>query len=680
MNAQLLENKKKFTVSLRLIILTIFISVFVFAICALIGFDYIYSSRILLKVATNLMEKSATSVKGELYEKLNDVAEIGNATAQGIQDGIINSNKQQLTEYTVALVRKLPIIDAAWFGDMNGNFIIAETEEDKTISSEIFDRTTKPPTHIILHRNLEGDLIGKTHSKDLSYDPRARFWFNEAKEAKKLIWTDIHPINVLNRPHYIEFVAAVPVYKKNGVLYGVFGLNITLDYLTRVIQSIKITPNGIIYIVTEDGKLIAFPGISKQFELMDIHDINDKSWVVKSFDLFKKKNKPTFPFTYQHQKYLASYATIPHFLHQGWLIGVVVPEDDFVGELKKVGFANAILGLGILLIGVILILNLISRIVNPIKKLVTQTDKIKEFKLDDEDQIQSRIKEIRSLADAIFAMRLGLKSFQQYVPATLVRQLIETKQHAHIGGSRKTLAIFFSDIENFTTISESMEPNQLMEHVCVYFDEMSQILVEEKCTIDKYIGDSVMGFWGAPLEVDLPSHHAARAALKCMRRLKELNSSWKSQGKPELITRMGLHKGDAIVGNIGSSERLNYTAIGDAINVASRLEGLNKIYGTKIIVSRSVYDEINKDFILRKVDEVALRGRIAVDEVFELLAKDKNELSFDIDQYNYVFEKAFFAYKNQQWQEAIKLFNSCLALYPEDTVVLIFIERCKSAV
>lgn len=670
------QGKHKFAISLRFSILIIFITLFVSAILTLVIFNYVHTSKILLNVANTLMQKAAKSVKAELFEQFNDVSELSSATAEGIRDKVLNIEEPQLIEYTTGILNKFHIIDAAWLGDEKGNIVLAETEEDKTISSEVIRHDKTPPTRYIMYRNHEGDVIKKTQLTDVSYDPRKLFWYHQAKAAKKLIWTDIYVINVLDRHnHYIAVIAASPVYKPDGQLLGVFGLDMTLNYLTYFIEKQQIGEHGIAFIVTYDGKIIALPGMKQQGNLVDIHTIN-KPWVVKAFDMYKKTGTQNFTFTYQNTRYLAAFTTIPIFIKHGWLIGLVVPEDDFIGELKRASLVNLILGLGLLVIGIVVISSLVTRMVSPINLLVAQTDKIKHFELEDEIDIQSNIKEVNALSDAIHSMQSGLKSFQKYVPATLVRQLIETGENARIGGTKKTLTIFFSDIENFTTVSEKMEPNSLMEHICEYFEEMSKILIAEKCTIDKYIGDSVMGFWGAPLAVDMPCERGASAALKCMQRITELNAKWKEQGKPVFITRMGLNMGDVIVGNVGSSERLNYTAIGDAINVASRLEGLNKVFGTHIIVSQSVHYEIKSQFVLRKLDEVIVKGRTSREVVYELLAKNKNELDFDIDEYRAAFDKAFATYQQRKWRTAIKLFNICLEIYPKDKLALIYIQRC----
>jgi adenylate cyclase len=291
--------------------------------------------------------------------------------------------------------------------------------------------------------------------------------------------------------------------------------------------------------------------------------------------------------------------------------------------------------------------------------------------------LRSNIKEIIALSEAINRMKQGLRSFKKYVPANLVRQLIESGKDVLIGGEKTQLAIFFSDIENFTSISERMDPDNLMKYICEYFNEVSPIIVDERGTIDKYIGDSVMAFWGAPLPTEQPCHYAARAAIRCLKRINELNEKWQKQDRPPLNTRIGLHFGEAIVGNLGSNERLNYTAVGDSINMASRLESINKYYGTRIIVSDVLYKEIKHDFALRLIDSIAVMGKARGTSIYELLAENKDELPFNLTEYQKIFALAFAAYEQQQWDVAISNFEMCLSVFPADTVVSIFIRRCR---
>jgi len=263
----------------------------------------------------------------------------------------------------------------------------------------------------------------------------------------------------------------------------------------------------------------------------------------------------------------------------------------------------------------------VNRIVKPIKMLAAETEQIKQFNLDGNSRVVSRIKEVMLLKSAIDAMKKGLRHFQRYVPKVLVQQLIALGPNAHIDGEKKQLAVFFSDIENFTSIAETMEPQQLIRQLGEYFEALTQIIILENGTIDKYIGDSIMAFWGAPLVDDAGAIHAARAALRCQEKLISLNAKWRQLGLSPLQTRMGIHLGDAIVGNLGSSERWNYTAIGDTVNIASRLEGLNKAFHSQIVVSDKVYEQTKAIFTFKLLGSVALKGRSEKIVVYELLGE-----------------------------------------------------------
>ncbi len=219
------------------------------------------------------------------------------------------------------------------------------------------------------------------------------------------------------------------------------------------------------------------------------------------------------------------------------------------------------------------------------------------------------------------SMKSSLRAFKKFVPTDLVRQLLISGEGVGISGDNKNIAICFTDIVNFTSISESMEPKQLLSHLGEYFEELSSIIYNEKGIIDKYIGDSIMAFWGAPLPDDKHCFHACEAALRFKDRLEKLNENWEKQKKPQLITAIGIHTGKAIVGNIGSSSRLNYTVMGNTINFTNRLVSQSKIYDAKIIVSEDVVNSVKKQFIFRFIDTVKVKGKAGTHSMYELVGK-----------------------------------------------------------
>lgn len=180
-------------------------------------------------------------------------------------------------------------------------------------------------------------------------------------------------------------------------------------------------------------------------------------------------------------------------------------------------------------------------------------------------------------------------AFQQYVPPGLIRELMKAPERLQLGGQERVLSIMFSDIRGFTALSEGLSPLELTAFLNSYTDEMTEIIFRHWGTLDKFQGDAVMAFWGAPYEQDDHAARACAAALDMLRRVDELRQPWRAQGKPDINIGLGINTGRAVVGNMGSRKRFNYTVLGDAVNLASRLEGVNKEYGTRIIVSETTF-------------------------------------------------------------------------------------------
>lgn len=660
-------------VTFKFSILFIFITLFITSIFLLIVITYYRFSIEMSYYSLRLMK----DISGGVYRRVSgeiDAAKIGTQSSVGLMNtGVVNSSNLIQVSGMIENVMQikseiLPSVHSAFWGNEAGDFVISAKAGDDQVISQIKYFGRLPKKSSVLPNDTQN-----TH-----YDPRLRPWYQAAKAAKKTIVTDLFHYTFFGT-HFWGITVATPAYDKQGRLLGVFGLQMRLDALRKFIESLQVSQHGKIFIVTDDGVLIVFPKL-KQFEGSLLTDLPDTSapWIIQSFLTYQKNLAPQFSFRYQHHLYIASYRAMLKFGAHSWLIGVVAPEEDFVETLIETNYITLGMSLIILLLGIALVSRLVNRVVNPLKKLAKETENIKNFELGNDIEIDSHIEEVILLTESINSMKKGLRSFQKYVPAALVRQIIAAGEDANIGGAKKKVAILFTEIKNFTSIAEQEEPNVLMAHLCDYFDEVSQVILEEKGTIDKYVSDSVMALWGAPVPESEPCLHAANAALKAIQRVEKLNIQWAMRGVTPLETRIGIHLGDAIIGNVGSSTRLNYTAIGDAINIASRLQSINKLYGTSIIVSNVVYQSIRDQFIFRMIDRVAVKGRVDADNIYELLAKERHELKFDIETYGQLYAAAFAQYQQQQWDAAIEIFRKCLTCYPGDSVARVFIERCEN--
>jgi len=249
---------------------------------------------------------------------------------------------------------------------------------------------------------------------------------------------------------------------------------------------------------------------------------------------------------------------------------------------------------------------------------VQQTDEIQRFEIAERPRIHSAIAEIEELGRSVFTMRSVVRSFASFIPRQIVRQLIETGSSLRLGGTRREVTVLFTDVADFTAKTERADPSQVMIYTSRYFAALSDEIMRHQGTVDKYIGDALMALWNAPS--DDPDHtvNACRAVLACLAANDALNREFRYEGWPPYDTRFGLHVGDAVVGNIGSSDRMNYTALGATINLASRLEGLNKNYGTRVLVSAAVRARVGNAFLFRSVDSIVPKGFAEPIEVSEL--------------------------------------------------------------
>lgn len=261
------------------------------------------------------------------------------------------------------------------------------------------------------------------------------------------------------------------------------------------------------------------------------------------------------------------------------------------------------------------------------------------------------------------------KAFSNYVSADLVAQIMKNPDSLKLGGEKREISILFSDIRGFTTLSEKLSPEDLVQVLNEYLNPMTQIVLEEKGTLDKYIGDAVMAIYNAPLDVADHADHACRSALKMMIKLDELNRSFIERGIQTIDIGIGINTGDAVVGNMGAAMRFDYTAIGDNVNLASRLEGLNKMYGTHIIVSESTKLLAGIDLPFREIDLVAVKGKQHPVPIYELMVDDDGEVRS-------AFGNAFRLYRNREFAAAEQMFDD-LSDHKQDHVSSLYAARCR---
>jgi adenylate cyclase len=267
-------------------------------------------------------------------------------------------------------------------------------------------------------------------------------------------------------------------------------------------------------------------------------------------------------------------------------------------------------------------------------------------------------------------------AFGLYLPPALATLVSEHPEMLMLGGDKRELTVMFSDIRGFTSLAEGLEPEALVELLNEFLGAMTEVIFAHDGTLDKYIGDAIMAVWGAPISQSDHATRACRAALDMQARLRELAAQWHQRGLPPLGIGIGVNTGPMVVGNMGSARRLSYTVIGDNVNLASRLEGLNRMYGSGIIISESTWRAAADAVVARELDLVRVKGKRQPVRIFEIVAPASERDSWMpmIDR----FAAGIAAYRARQWDAAMAAFAAVLAEHPDDGPALLYTERCRA--
>ncbi|MDY6824740.1 MAG: adenylate/guanylate cyclase domain-containing protein [Thermodesulfobacteriota bacterium] len=268
------------------------------------------------------------------------------------------------------------------------------------------------------------------------------------------------------------------------------------------------------------------------------------------------------------------------------------------------------------------------------------------------------------------------EAFSKYLAPQVVNQLIESPQKLILGGERREITAFFSDVQGFTSISEKLSPEALVELLNEFLTEVTDIILQHQGAVDKFEGDAVIAFFGAPNDLD---NHAEAACLACVgiqERMKALREKWKAEGKPELKVRIGLHSGPAVVGNMGSRNRMDYTMMGDTVNTAARLEGVNKIYGTYTLIGDPTYQASAGNIAARELDAVKVVGKAAPVPIYEILGTP-GQIDESTTAAMGHYAAGLSEYRRQNWDAAVEWFTRVLEMIPDDGPSKTMIERCR---
>ncbi|MGJ4927654.1 adenylate/guanylate cyclase domain-containing protein [Bradyrhizobium sp. HKCCYLS2038] len=626
------------------------------------------SEAISRQLASTINAQIAGAVRKEVTAIVGEARAAHTAIRTLFLQNVLDTREADKREFVfLSQLQSQATISSAAFGWPDGSFFAAHKLGDRRLEMMEISLTDHPGERRVDEYDVvPGDIeFASRRFEPTSYKVAEQPWFKESLAADEPRWfsVDRHPGG--ERPA-IALAGPIDVYQERQ---GVLAIIIEHARIARFLAQLQVGRTGSAFILQRDGGVVAAPDehadevnagevrqplLAVAQQAMRTAPGGDDAWRdrVQSGDGAFEVARTALPFP-------------------GWSLVTVIPEAEFLGPVEA-ALHRVIIGLGIGAVLAALVSAALARtiIAAPLGRVVAELRHVEAFALEQVRRHPSRLREIASLSGAIAEMAGGLSSFGKFIPADLVRQLLRQGVDARPGGHIQELSVMFIDIAGFTGLSERMG-DRVVPLLSRYLDLISTVIVDHGGTIDKFIGDAVMAFWGAPMAQPDHALSCCRAALAC-RAAVESSNICDDDGRP-LAIRIGINSGAMLVGNIGSELRLNYTVIGDAVNVASRLEGANKTYGTDILIGEGTQRLAGDGLLTREIDRIAVYGREEGLAVHELLGLSAPRPRWVAD-----YARGLQHYRARKFDAAIESFEAVLALKPGDRATELMIARCSS--
>jgi len=590
--------------------------------------------------ASAYMDATSAKAFGRLQAEITAIASLVHvlATSSSVADSNERTETGRAIPLFKAVLQELPQSDSVYAGFENGAWLqvrrIGELNDGQrerlraTPDAYIAINLVRPtPSGELPMRRIfedqQGNEVGQVDLWKYGYDPRKRPWYRETMKADR---------SLVSSP-YLAFSIGAPVITVSaplrGKVPGVIAADLKLDTFSDFVQAQRPGEHGIVLIFDSTGSLIAHPNFAQfvvdamthpsQPQLPNIREIN--SGLVAAV-LRRSHGRDQYDGSIrddQGQDYLFRVAKFTLGEQYNANIMLLAAQEDFAQDVRRLQFRGLILAIvgGAAFIPVVWIFG--SGMSRSLKSITAEAVKLQKLAEPDPLPVTSRLREIHELGSAMILAQRAIWSFAHFVPRELVQRVIDNSISTELGGVREEITVLFTDVRDFTTIAESADPDILMHQTSRYFSVLTEAFLAEGGTIDKFIGDAVMVFWNAPNPQLDHVERACRAALAGRLACEELNSQFETEGLKPFFTRFGIHVGEAVVGNLGSTERMNYTALGNTVNLAARLEGLNKQFGTAILVSEDVYLRVQHCFKFKAFESVIAKGMTKETRIFELV-------------------------------------------------------------
>jgi adenylate cyclase len=657
--------------SFKFTIILLFLTLILIITTAITINLYHRSKQVVLELSNHFLDATNHHVIDITVRLFNMIDNDLKLMANILKNQDYSKNKHIISEYMWTMNQKTDYYTSVYTSDKIGNFY--QSLKEPNLATRYIN-AYNPNRQYWFYRAKNYNVISNL-SKEENYNPLKHPWYLETINKQKAHYTNAY---IFKNNKILGITASYPIIDDKNIFRGVIAIDMSLECLSRFISEQAVSSYGIMLILNERDEVVALPSKLTDYKYQhkkNLYSINNLkySWINSVYQ-FKKKlltkkeqNRIILNLVNVDDKnYFVRLTHFPENIQKNWRLLVIVPESSLLNKVNNSLYSSVVLSIIFIIITIFMVFIISTQLSEPIKRLVYNTKLLQNYKFDELEPIDSYCTEIKIMDKALNDLSRRLVAFKKYVPTELVKQMMVQKDGLKLGGKNKEIVLFSAKIANFNQILKELSPEEQILYVSRYQSEIGRVLLHEDATIDKYLGEVIGAFWGAPMKRANMAYLACRSSLECEDAIAQLNKNLRKEEQPQMSIQIGLHQGDAIVGNFGSEDYMVYSAIGNNVNFAQGLEEFNKRYGTNIIISETIYQQIHHDFLCRFLDIIPVTDYPDGLKIYELIASYDSTLAIEKESFVIKYEHSLQHFLDGDYHKAQTIITELQENHPED--------------
>lgn len=644
----------------------------------------------ILDLSDHVIDGAVTKIVLRITEMVKLAESSLSLLSTALQDKDILAAQEETLPLLWVISRQSAFYHSAYIADNKGNFIQARKHPNPATRVNYFSHTDKK--EVWVYRDEHYQPLAHVE-KPLEYDPLTRPWYQQTQTDKRIYWSDIYVWAQTGEP---GVTVSYPLLDKAGQLAGVLGIDIGLTSLNRFVTEERLGQDSVLLIIDSADQIIAHSlswtavkettptqSLLTVAELGQHYRYIEQAWnTVKTSADLQSKTNPVSTLKLAGKHYFIKKVQITEQFKQNWYLFLIVPDYEVMDTVDRGLYTSVTLSLIMLIVAIYITFVIANRLTIPLKQVVENAHLLEQFRFSELKPVKMVFEEFRLLDASMQKMKSSLVTFQHYVPTTVACQLLRNhQQEVKLGAESRPLVLLSCAINNFSRLTRQIAIQDTVTYLSHYQIKITHILQHNDSTLDKFIGDRVIAFWGAPVATKNDAYHGCCGALDSLKAIMELNRDLRGQNLPPMQVRIALHADDCIVGNFGSEDQMFYSVLGDGVELVRWLENLNKQYGTTIIVSDAVYQRVSRDFNFRWLDRLTcpIEDKSELN-IYELVLPSSDN---DGQRQEYIsrYEAALHVrYDDGNYVAALEQFRQIQSLYPEDRAIASQIEALTERV